>query len=173
MEWVHHIVDAAISDPLLGMDLKSNALDGDETSNQSYNYSTISALDPFGSASFFDDAAWQDTAKTQQASLNELGDMFNRVGAQFPKLYHKVNVEHRSLLNRVKDDIKILKQARERERSWTTCWVILPHLHKSMGQLPMPSMMLLLGFIARVRTSPLPPQTASRYVVLWQSTSSG
>ena len=50
MEWVHHIVDAVILDPSLDMDLKSNALDEDKNSKQYYDYSTILALDLFGSA---------------------------------------------------------------------------------------------------------------------------
>ena len=52
-------------------------------------------------------------AKRQQVALNELGGMLNRVGKQFPKLYQKVNVEHKSLLSRVRDDITALKLERE------------------------------------------------------------
>ena len=51
MEWVHHIVDAAIPDPTLDMDLKSSASEDEEGYNRSHHFFIILALDPFGSAS--------------------------------------------------------------------------------------------------------------------------
>ena len=108
----------------LDIDFLPSASEEDEASKHSYDFSTISALGPFDSASvkfehlgpedeFLGNTSWQDAARNQQASLNELGSMINRVSEQFPKLYHKVNMEHRTLLNRVKDDIKVLKQERD------------------------------------------------------------
>jgi len=120
MQWVHLIIDAVIPDPKLDLDLKASSSGGEDASQQSQNFSTISALEPFGSASakyesfilgedFTEDATWQDTTKDQRASLNDLVSILNRVGDHFPKLYHKVNADHRRLLNRVKQDIKVLK----------------------------------------------------------------
>ena len=43
-----------------------------------------------------------------------IGSMLNRAGEQFRELFCKVNMEHRSLLNRVKDDINGLKREREK-----------------------------------------------------------
>ena len=145
MEWVHHIVDAAIPTPILELDLKPSASDEDESSKRSVDFSTISALAPFGSASIkfervdtgdeiLDDAIWQDTAKKQQVSLNELGSMLNRVGEQFPELYRKVNVEHRSLLNRVKDDIKELRQEREKLDAMLGDFASLTRVHGSAAE---------------------------------------
>jgi len=99
-------------------------------------------LDHFGSASikfkhlvlgenFLEDANWQDTAKGQQASLNELGDVLNRVGEKFPKLYHKVNVDHRILLNQVKQDIKVLKEEKETLDAMVGNFVLLAQVHGS------------------------------------------
>jgi len=74
MEWVHHIVNAAIPDPTLDLDLKPSAADKDEASKRSEDLSAISALGPFGSVSIkfehldvgyeiLTDAIWQDTSK--------------------------------------------------------------------------------------------------------------
>jgi len=48
---MHLIIDAAIPDPKLDLDLKARSSDGEDASQCSHNFSTISALEPFDSAS--------------------------------------------------------------------------------------------------------------------------
>ena len=126
----------------MDLDLDASESEDDVRSKHSVAPSVISALDPFGSASVkFEqlevgndipsDAAWHDTAKIQQDALNELGSMLNRVGEQFPKLYHKVNVEHKSLLSRVRTDITALKQEREQLDAMLGDFASLSQVHGS------------------------------------------
>ena len=51
MEWVHHIIDAAIPEPSLDLNLEASESEDDVLSKHSVAPSVISALDPFGSAS--------------------------------------------------------------------------------------------------------------------------
>ena len=145
MQWVHLIIDAAIPEPKLDLDLKAGVQEGEDGSHQSYDFSTISAMEPFASSSvkyenfvlgeeFGDDADWRATANEHRASMNELGGVINRVGEHFPKLYSKVNMEYRRLLNRVNDDIKVLKADKIKLQSLLGDFTLLAKAHGSAAE---------------------------------------